>query len=194
MRSFDHGYSRPFSVGWWATGPDGRLYRYREWYGCQYNSRGEPESDVGLTLDPTEIARGIYEREAEERAQGINVLGVCDPSLDDRSRGQSVMEMMAQQGVYFSKGDNARLAGKMQVHYRLWLRADGKPMMYVFKDCKDFIRLFPTLSYDEIKVEDVDTKSEDHIYDETRYRLMEAPIAATPPRERSKRAWNPLED
>ena len=189
MRSFDHGYSRPFSVGWWATGPDGRLYRYKEWYGCVPG-----ESDVGLKLDPTEIARGIYEREAEERAQGINVLGVCDPSLDDRSRGISVMDSMAQEGVYFVKGDNQRLAGKMQVHYRLRFRADGKPMMYVFKGCKDFIRLFPTLSYDEIRVEDVNSKSEDHIYDEMRYRLMEAPITPVAPNKPKLRAWNPLED
>ncbi len=66
--------------------------------------------------------------------------------------------------------------------------------MYVFNTCKDFIRIFPTLSYDEIKVEDVNTKSEDHIYDETRYRFMESPIAPVPPQERRIRKWNPLED
>jgi hypothetical protein len=82
----------------------------------------------------------------------------------------------------------------MQVHYRLRFRPDGKPLMYVFNTCKDFIRIFPTLSYDEIKVEDVNTKSEDHIYDETRYRFMESPIAPVPPQERRIRKWNPLED
>lgn len=189
MRSFDHGYSRPFSVGWWATGPDGRLYRYKEWYGCVPG-----ESDVGLKLDPHEIARGIWEREAEERAQGISVFGVCDPSLDDRSRGPSIMDQMAEEGIYFSKGDNQRLAGKMQMHYRLRFRQDGKPMMYAFTNCKDFIRLIPTLSYDEIRVEDVNTKSEDHIYDETRYRLMESPLVPVEPVQHRKRQWNPLED
>lgn len=33
-RSFDFGFSKPFSVGWWALDNDNRLYRYREYYGC----------------------------------------------------------------------------------------------------------------------------------------------------------------
>ena len=28
--SFDHGFTKPFSVGWWAVDPDGRAYRYSE--------------------------------------------------------------------------------------------------------------------------------------------------------------------
>jgi hypothetical protein len=32
--SFDHGYSRPFSIGFWAIDEAGRAYRYKEWYGC----------------------------------------------------------------------------------------------------------------------------------------------------------------
>ena len=41
--------------------------------------------------------------------------------------------------------------------------------------------------YDESNVEDIDTRQEDHIYDECRYVLMEHPIsppeaAAAPPR------------
>lgn len=67
-------------------------------------------------------------------------------------------------------------------------------MMYAFTNCKDFIRLIPTLSYDEIRVEDVNTKSEDHIYDETRYRLMESPLVPVEPVQHRKRQWNPLED
>ena len=33
-RSFDWGYSRPFSCGWWAVDFDGRIYRILELYGC----------------------------------------------------------------------------------------------------------------------------------------------------------------
>jgi hypothetical protein len=187
-RSFDHGYSRPFSVGWWAIDPQGRMYRYREWYGC---SPGE--SNVGLFLSPKVIARGIYDREAEERRKGITVYGVCDPSLEDCSRGPSVMDSMAEEGVYFLAGDNTRIAGKMQFHERLRFRPDGRPMMYVFRTCEKFIEIIPTLCYDEIKVEDVNTKGEDHIYDEARYMFMQFPIAAVEPIERRPREYNPLE-
>jgi hypothetical protein len=49
-------------------------------------------------------------------------------------------------------------------------------MMYVFNNCKSFIRTVPTLIYDEHKVEDLNTEGEDHIADETRYMCMSRPI------------------
>ena len=66
------------------------------------------------------------------------------------------------------------------MHYRLCFDERGIPMMYVFNTCKDFIRTIPNLVYSEVSVEDVDTTQEDHIYDETRYAIMENII---PPRE-----------
>lgn len=95
-------------------------------------------------------------------------------------------------GVTFIKGDNTRLAGKMQIHNRLRFDEDGRPMMYIFENCRDFRRTIPTLCYDAHKVEDIDTAGEDHIYDETRYFLMSRPIAARQPVQPPKKVWNPL--
>ena len=50
-------------------------------------------------------------------------------------------------------------------------------MFQVFRTCRHFIRTIPALVYDESNVEDVDTRQEDHIYDECRYVLMENPIS-----------------
>ena len=33
-RGYDFGYSKPFSVGWYAADEEGRLYRIKELYGC----------------------------------------------------------------------------------------------------------------------------------------------------------------
>jgi len=88
-----------------------------------------------------------------------------------------VAAMMESVGVFWSGGDNTRIAGKMQLHYRLAFDEDGRPMFYCFNTCKHFIRTIPTLVYDERHVEDIDTTQEDHIYDECRYVLMENPIA-----------------
>lgn len=33
-RSYDFGYAKPFSVGWWAVDFDGVIYRILELYGC----------------------------------------------------------------------------------------------------------------------------------------------------------------
>lgn len=78
FRSYDHGLSKPFSVGWWAesdgsdyTLPNGKvvssvrgdLFRIAEWYGWT------GKQNQGLNLLTTEISKGIVEREL---AMGIH--------------------------------------------------------------------------------------------------------------------------
>lgn len=172
--SFDHGYSRPFSVGWWAVAPSGAAYRYREWYGCEPG-----RANTGLKLTPAEIAAGIIAREGEEMRDNLRVDRVADPAIFDRSRGESVAQQMEPQagrpGVYFRPGDNTRLAGKMQMHERLRFDGEGRAMLYVFSTCRDFIRTVPALPYSAATPEDIDTDAEDHAYDEARYFLMAMP-------------------
>ena len=187
--SFDHGYSRPFSFGVWAVDPEGRVYRYKELYGCVAG-----EANVGLKVTPGEIGRMLAGLMEPEYREGIHAYGIADPAIWDQSRGPSVEEQIrsAYSGVTFRKGDNTRIAGKMQMHERMKFGEDGKPMMYVFSTCDAFIRTVPALCYDAHNVEDIDTSGEDHVYDETRYFLMSRPIA---PREREKpkrRVYDPL--
>ena len=47
--------------------------------------------------------------------------------------------------VTWTGGDNSRLAGKMQWHYRLKFDADGDCMMQVFKGCREFRRTMTKL-------------------------------------------------
>ena len=49
-------------------------------------------------------------------------------------------------------------------------------MMYVFNTCTNWIRTVPTLPYSQKKPEDVDSDSEDHDYDATRYFFMDHPV------------------
>ena len=188
--SFDHGYTRPFSFGVWAVDEEGRVYRYKELYGCVAG-----EANVGLKLPPGEIGLRLAELMEPEFREGLHVTGIADPAIWDQSRGTSVEEQIrkAFSGVLFRKGDNTRLAGKMQLHERLKFGEDGRPMMYVFSNCKEFIRTLPALSYDDKKVEDINTEGEDHQYDETRYFLMSRPIAPRKAREKKYKRYNPLD-
>ncbi|HEX2999246.1 MAG TPA: hypothetical protein VHR86_03305 [Armatimonadota bacterium] len=68
------------------------------------------------------------------------------------------------------------MAGKAALHERLRFDKEGKPAVYVFNTCRDWIRTVPSLPYDKRKVEDVDTEAEDHAYDDTRYFLMSRPM------------------
>lgn len=58
---------------------------------------------------------------------------MADPAIWDASRGESVAQTAARYGVYFTPGDNERIAGWMQCHYRLQFDENGYPRMYVFK-------------------------------------------------------------
>ena len=70
------------------------------------------------------------------------------------------------------------------MHYRMAFDENGYPMMYIFKNCKGFIRTIPQLMYDEHKVEDLDTDGEDHVADEVRYFCMARPIKPRKAQER----------
>ena len=173
-RGYDFGYAKPFSVGWYAADEEGRLYRIKELYGCT----GTPNE--GTKVNPVEQARMI--REAEENdpnLKGRHINGVADPAIFNESQGESIAQMQEKHPNYlfWTPGDHTRLAGKMQMHYRLAFDGEGRPMFQVFDTCKHFIRTIPNLVYDETNVEDIDTTQEDHIYDECRYVMMENPIS-----------------
>ena len=171
VRGFDWGYSRPFSVGWYAFDNDGRMYRIRELYGCS----GSPNE--GVRWGAEQVARRIREIEQDDpNLRGRFITGVADPAIRQKNGGESIAELMEKQGVYWDRADNSRLAGKAQMHARLAFDDTGVPMFYVFSTCRHFIRTFPELVYDAADVEDIDTDGEDHIYDECRYVAMAHPI------------------
>lgn len=172
FRSYDFGYSKPFSCAWWAVDFEGTMYRIMEFYGCTENA------NEGVRLTPEQQFKEIRRIEHDHPwLRGKEIHGVADPAIWDESRGESINETAIKNGIFFSKGSNARIAGWMQVHYRFQFSEHGIPRMYIFSNCKDFIRTIPLLMYDEHKVEDLDTSLEDHIADETRYACMSRPIA-----------------
>ena len=170
-RGLDWGYAKPFSVGWYAVAPGGCLYRFRELYGCT----GEP--DVGVKWTPQKCAEKIYEIEHEDpNIKGRYVYGVADSAIFATDSGTPIVEAFENAQIYFEKSSKQRIDGKMQCHYRLAFNESGHPMFYVFNTCRHFIRTIPSLVYSEVNPEDVETKSEDHAYDEFRYIAMSRPI------------------
>ena len=177
-RGFDWGYTRPFSVGWYAVDHDGRMYRIRELYGCKADDNGQPVPNTGVCWNAPRVAQEIRRIEAEDpNLKGRRIHGIADPAIHQRNGGDSIAELMEKEGVYWDKADNTRIAGKQQLHNRLAFDSQGIPMLYVFSTCRHFIRTVPALVYSQVDVEDVDTDGEDHIYDECRYVCMENPCA-----------------
>lgn len=175
-RSYDFGYSKPFSVAWWAVDTDGVIYRILEYYGCT------KEANVGVKLTADQQFAKIREIENQHRwLKGKQIQGIADPAIWNHSTGESIADIALKYQIYFSPGDNARISGWQQIHYRFQFDENGYPMMYIFNTCKAFIRTIPLLLYSETKPEDVDTDMEDHVADETRYMCMSRPLKAMIP-------------
>jgi hypothetical protein len=194
-RAFDWGSSRPFSVGWWAESDGthavmadgttrnfarGSLFRVGEWYGCK---PGKP--NVGLEMDGADIAKGILERQKARWPGRVILAGPADSSIYDVQDGHCIGDSFRKAGVnwqHANKGPGSRKNGWQLMRDRFGA-AKRKPLeepgLYVFATCLDFIRTVPMMPRDEIKPDDVDSKCEDHIGDETRYRVLAERSTAT---------------
>jgi len=199
-RSFDWGSSRPFSVGWWAESDgsdirlkDGRvvstvrgdLFRIGEWYGWT----GQPNE--GKRMLATEIAKGIIEREI---AMGIHdrcKAGPADAAVFKTENGvciaNDLMRDVIVDGqkrhirfVSSNSGPGTRKAGWELMRQRLKailpdperLGPREFPGLFVFDRCEQFRRTVPVLPRDDKDLDDVDSDTEDHVADESRYRVM----------------------
>lgn len=181
FRSFDWGSAKPFCVQWWAVSdgtlpkyPKGALVCYREWYGAK-------GIDEGLRLTVEQVAEGILERETPKEHISYSV---ADTAIFTADGGPSIAERFSLKGVYFGPADKSRVAGWDEMRQRLRDNADERPMLYIFRTCKDIIRTFPVMVNDDRKPEDIDTTLEDHAMDTARYACMSRPMATFKPKEK----------
>ena len=150
---------------------DGVVYRILELYGCTKTP------NEGVKWTPPQVFAEIARIEREHRwLKGKKITGIADPAIWDAETGKSIADVAGEHQVYFSPGDHQRIPGWMQMHYRFAFDENGYPMMYIFSNCRAFIRTIPLLLYDEHKPEDLDTDGEDHVADEVRYFCMSRPI------------------
>jgi hypothetical protein len=148
-RAYDHGSSKPFSIGWYAvsdgtdlTLKDGRvratvrgdLFRFKEWYGW----RGQPNE--GSRMLVADIAKGIIEREISWGLRAADgswtrvSRGPADTQIfDDNTNGSEVtiandfekpvmINGVKHRGVFWEradKGPNSREQGWEQIRKRL---------------------------------------------------------------------------
>lgn len=187
-RAFDWGSAKPFSVGWWAESDGspatmadgttrhfarGTLIRFGEWYGCK---PGRP--NVGLEMASGDIAKGILERQKNRWEKRYINPGPADSSIYDVEDGECIADKMQTAGVTWERAN--KNPGSRKNGWQLMRDRFGdakrtpreKPGLFVFADCLEFIRTVPMMPRDEKKPDDVDTSSEDHIGDETRYRVL----------------------
>jgi len=173
--TFDWGFGAPFSLGWWFVDNDGRLVRFHEWYGWT----GQP--NTGTRMADSEIAEGILKREERWGIAGRKIERLAGPDCFSKrpdykggGQGPSTADVFREYGIYIKPGDPDRKHKIKAFHERLRIRNEEElPMMVVTEECKHFIRTIPTLVQAENDIEDIDTDSEDHVYDEACHIVME---------------------
>ncbi len=193
-RSFDWGSTAPFSVGWWARSngedvqmkdgswrwfPPRSLIRIGEWYG--WNGK----ANQGCKMLAVDVAKGILEREKKMGIFGRVKPGPADSAIFASQNGNCIADDMARAGVRWlpaDKGPGSRINGLEKVRSMLAAAAmdyPEEPGLWAFSTCTHYRRTMPVLPRDERKPEDVDTDSEDHIYDDVRYETTMPPVRTT---------------
>jgi len=175
--TFDWGFGKPYSVGWWWVDADGRLYRFTELYGAMPGGM-----DVGVRQTDAEIAERIIEH---ERRQGINgnIMRLCDPTCFNKKpdykgggQGESTAEVFASMGLRLTPADSSRKLKFRQLHQRLRIVSGEMPMLVVYPCCADFIRTIQLMQVDPNDPEEIDTRLEDHAIDEACQVCMSRPV------------------
>jgi hypothetical protein len=172
----DWGGTKPFAVLWMTEDWDRNIYIYRELYGCKHELNIEEGAyDEGVLWTPQKVGR-----ECVDLSQGEGIKScISDPSIWNRTGGDSsIATQFSESGWPIIPGVRDRQGTKMLVHHMLKVNPKtGLPKLRVFSNCRGFIRTFPQLTLDPRKVEDVNTKGEDHIYDALREGLKLASLS-----------------
>lgn len=201
-RAFDWGSTKPFSIGWFAEAngeeafiihnekkyrfcpPPGTLIQFYEWYGCRKDKDGNLDigSNVGIKMSSGDIAEEIKKIEEALKAQGwISgdvYAGPADNSIRDvrESDVDSIEKKMQDKGVNWSESDKSPGSRKIGLELaRERFRASSKREgagLYFTTNCVASCAILPTLPRDPDKTDDVDTTSEDHVWDMLRYRVL----------------------
>jgi len=193
-RSFDWGSTHPFACIWWAEANgemmqwwDGKTFR--EWTPARgsliaiqeyYGSGIKP--NTGLKMSAKDIALGIVEREkalqSEKWIHQRIQSGPADNQIRDvrESDVETIEQKMAKEGVIWTKSDKSagsRKNGLQLMRDRLQASSlrEG-PAIYFMNNCTSCIETLPILPRDPDNLDDVDTDSEDHLWDAVRYRVL----------------------
>ena len=163
FRAADYGYGSHSGVVWFAVCPNGQLIIYRELYVSKVTA--------------VDLADMILDLESDENIR----YGVLDSSLwhNRGDRGPSLAEQMIQRGCRWRPADRSRgsrVAGKNKIHHLLQVDPYSElPGIQIFNTCRGLISQIPALPLDKKNPEDIDTNSEDHLYDALRYGVMTRP-------------------
>jgi hypothetical protein len=199
-RSFDWGYSHPFSLGYWAesdgtsvtipnfmgkertiTFPRGTMFRVGELYGTN------GEINTGLRCTPQQVGRMIWKKDySMPHIKGCMIIpGPADNQIfDEQYDGKTLQASMLEAYKYakFSKSNkhpHSRAIGSILIRQRLEnslkLAEQGfmeHPGLFIMDNCNHWRSIIPSLLRSELDPDDIMQDQEDHLWEETRYEVL----------------------
>lgn len=175
FRSCDPGLSAPSSVTWWYVGKDGGFTAYHNLYVKNHDA-----AMLASRIREIEIHYGDWNEEANES----KLIGPIDEDAFSRnlSGGPSYQKVMAAAGIRWVRSKKDRFNGIAEMVRRLNARykmpgEDDVAGLRWMERCKAPIETIPVLQADPNNPDDVDTKGDDHAFDDTRYACMYRPLA-----------------
>ena len=190
--SYDWGSSQPASYGIWAEAngeaallsdgrtwapPPGTLIQIAEVYVAEALGTNQ-----GLRWSSKTQARTFKALNLTLQAQGWITGRVLPGPADNSIRNvtdsgtETIEKKMQDEGIYFELSDKSpgsRVIGLELMRERLQNSIDQEgPGLYFMQNCIASFTTIPAVPRDPIKINDVDTKAEDHAYDMCRYRVL----------------------
>lgn len=152
LRAIDFGFTNPFCCLWGAMDGDGRLWVYRELYRA-----GAQIADLAEEI---------------KAAESGHFATVADPA------GAEAREFLNLNGISNEEAKNDVYTGIQAVQKRFMPAGDGRPRLYISRDCINTITELYDYSWEEPKegrnAKEVPKQDRDHAMDALRYMAMEA--------------------
>jgi hypothetical protein len=168
-RSCDPGIANPASVTWYYEDRDGGLTGIHNLY-----VRNHDAAMLAGRIREIETHYGWWDEESNRSS----ITGPMDEDAFNRnlSGGPTYARVMAQCGVRWLRSRKDRFNGISEVVRRMNARVksihpgeDDRPLIRWMERCRAPIETIPVLQADPNNPEDVDTKGEDHAYDDLMY-------------------------
>ena len=161
--SIDPGLNNPLSAHWYAVDYDGNVYVIKEHF--------EAKRDV---IYHSKKIKGICDELGWHKDYLGRVSALIDSAANQTTLAsvKSVTELFLEQGIICNPKVNKDLFSGIQRVKRYLKDEDGKPRIFIFKNCVNLIRELKNYRY---KSGDTPKKEDDHALDELRYYLMTKP-------------------
>lgn len=154
--TYDWGFGKPFSIGWWWVDQYNNLFRFSEWYGWNGTE------DEGLRLEDSRVCEGVIEREKALGIDNREIIRLCDPTCFNKKpdfngggQGPSTADIFASYSLNLIPGDANRQLKIRAFRERIAIK-NGKPTLFVYDNCVHFLRTIPMLSVDADDPEQID--------------------------------------